>query len=148
VERHVLGCPTCRARLERAGRALEALQLAASSDPGSGAAPGLWPALERQIQESRREPRGAWPRWLPLAASVLLAVGSLAVGAWAVGQRYQITFRPRPYPTVQIAKRPPRPVIRTADGGAPRASVTPPRGVGGVSHARAASRPAPAVPTN
>src|SRR4051794_19162891 len=80
VERHLIGCPHCRQRQAALGQALEALRTVAATSPASSEAPSLWPALARQIRESRRPVATpafsfpfsfalAWPRanpWLAL----------------------------------------------------------------------------------
>jgi anti-sigma factor RsiW len=81
VRRHLLGCPSCRRRLEELRAALRVLHLAAAESPVAADAPSIWPELSRQIRESRRpSPRRSlafsWS-WtgpaLALAAGLLLA---------------------------------------------------------------------------
>jgi anti-sigma factor RsiW len=77
VERHLIGCPGCRHHLESLRDAVEVLHEAAAAEIVT--APTLWPALERQIRESRRPAPSAWPRRLlwsgaAVAASVLVAL--------------------------------------------------------------------------
>jgi hypothetical protein len=54
VERHLIGCPQCRQHQTALGQALEILRTAAGTAPAESDAPSLWPALARQIRESRR----------------------------------------------------------------------------------------------
>lgn len=58
VERHLITCPGCRHRHEALSGALAALRGAAEVTPTSPETPTLWPALERQIRETRHAPRG------------------------------------------------------------------------------------------
>jgi hypothetical protein len=61
VERHLIGCPDCRARRDTSASALAVLRLAGSESVSSPDAPSLWPALARQIRESKHaSPRTAW----------------------------------------------------------------------------------------
>jgi len=85
AERHLIGCPSCRRLLASHRGALDVLHAASASGP-SPRLPGgasLWPALEREIRESRRspEPRGArfWPlagAWSAVALAAVLALAS------------------------------------------------------------------------
>jgi anti-sigma factor RsiW len=84
VERHLIGCPQCRQHQAALGRALEVLQTVAASSPSSPDAPSLWPALARQIRESRRPAPTptfpfalAWP-WPRVALRLALGLGLLA----------------------------------------------------------------------
>lgn len=97
VERHVLGCPTCRARLEALRSATAALRQAGRVDPLDPVeAPSLWPALALQIRESRHA-RRPWGRRsvtrfaAGLAAGLLLAAGS--IGLWTASQLWTIDVR-------------------------------------------------------
>src|SRR4051812_18082382 len=68
VERHLIGCPECRQHRVALANALEILHTASAYSPVSPEAPSLWPALARQIRESRRPAPTpvfsiAWPRW-------------------------------------------------------------------------------------
>lgn len=67
VERHLIGCPRCRQDREALGQALDVLHAAATRSPARPDAPSLWPALARQIRESRRPAPAvslAWPRFV------------------------------------------------------------------------------------
>lgn len=122
AQRHLIGCPSCRATLAAHERALAALQSLAQHDPApsrptvlslTGAAPeavptaidsvpapagSLWPALARQIEESRRPGGSPWAerpghrpwRWAlaGLAAGVLLLGGSSWL--WSLSRQYQL----------------------------------------------------------
>src|SRR5207302_275831 len=82
VERHLIGCPGCRQRHQALREALGILREAASHAPARLDTPSLWPALARQIRESRRPSptwTPAWPRawaWpvLGIASGLLVAV--------------------------------------------------------------------------
>ena len=93
VERHLIACPGCREHRDALSRALEVLATASAVSPvGSAAAPSLWPALARQIRESRRPvaapafslPFGLAPSWpsvrfwpaLGLSLTLLAAIGT------------------------------------------------------------------------
>jgi hypothetical protein len=54
VERHLIGCPQCRQHQSALGQSLKALRAVAITSPVAPDAPSLWPALSRQIRESRR----------------------------------------------------------------------------------------------
>ncbi len=90
VERHLIGCASCRERLEAHRRDLDVLALAASVSPVATDGPSLWPALARQLHEHRHPvPRtfalglgSGWrlpARGLALAAGALVAVGLTGV---------------------------------------------------------------------
>jgi anti-sigma factor RsiW len=67
VERHLIGCARCRQDREALGQALDVLHAAATRSPADPDAPSLWPALARQIRESRRPAPAsalAWPRFV------------------------------------------------------------------------------------
>jgi anti-sigma factor RsiW len=67
VERHLIGCPQCRQHQAALGQSLEILRTAAATSPAESDAPSLWPALARQIRESRRpSPKPALPFPAPL----------------------------------------------------------------------------------
>jgi anti-sigma factor RsiW len=74
VERHLIGCPQCRQHQAALVQTLEILRTAAAASPAQSDAPSLWPALARQIRESRRpgpKPALAFPAPLSLLASWL-----------------------------------------------------------------------------
>jgi hypothetical protein len=54
IERHLIGCSGCRQRRAVLTNALDILHAAAVQSPVGPEAPSLWPALARQIRESRR----------------------------------------------------------------------------------------------
>ncbi len=102
VERHLIGCPECRRHREAAQRAYAVLQTAAEESAARSDAPSLWPALARQIQESRR-PAGisallisfglARPRlrlWPALGLGLSLAT---AVGLTVAARQQVAAFR-------------------------------------------------------
>ena len=90
VERHLIGCPECRQHQAALADAVSVLHAVAAHPPVRPDAPSLWPALERQMRESRRPapvpvlafawPRGA--RWSPVVG--LVALGLLAAIGVAV----------------------------------------------------------------
>ena len=99
VERHLIGCPRCRQQQAALGQAFETLRNVAASAIAPPDAPSLWPALARQIRESRRPAPTptfpfawalAWPRANPWPAFGL-ALGLLATLVVGVGVRRQIT---------------------------------------------------------
>jgi hypothetical protein len=83
VERHLIGCPQCRQHQAALGQSLEILRTAAATSLAESDAPSLWPALARQIRESRRptpKPALAFPSPLPLLSSWLRLNPRLAFG--------------------------------------------------------------------
>src|SRR5258707_7287888 len=54
VERHLIGCPQCRQHQASLGEVLGVLRTVAATAVAPVDAPSLWPALARQIRESRR----------------------------------------------------------------------------------------------
>lgn len=80
VERHLIGCPTCRARSVSLAESLTALRSAAGvlarTDSES-----LWPELNRQIRRSRHEPNAIPFGLYAIAASLFLGVGAIAFSA-------------------------------------------------------------------
>lgn len=104
AERHVITCGSCRQELEALASSVSLLRMAGDSARQDEAeTPSLWPALQRQVRESRRQPAPRWDRrraWaaarLSLAASVLLSLGGL--GIWAVHRHFEVvlTVKPRP----------------------------------------------------
>src|SRR4051812_33308011 len=127
VERHLIGCPQCRLHQASLGEAVGVLRaVAATAATGSSSdAPSLWPALARQIRESRRPvptPTFAgplawllgWPRanpW-PVFGLGLALVATIGVGfevlqeSTAAQERLVANARPIP-----PALAPPRPQI-------------------------------------
>lgn len=111
VERHLIGCAQCRAHRAALGSALEALHAASGELPAQPDAPSLWPALARQIQESRHAAPPSpwafaltWPR-LGLAAGLLAALGMTAAARrQGADARAQIAAATRPLPV--LAARP------------------------------------------
>ena len=91
VERHLIGCPECRQHHDRAGRRPGRPARRRGPSPRRPDAPSLWPALARQIRESRRPapapvlafawPRGGW--WSPVVGlgglGLLAAIGVAVV---------------------------------------------------------------------
>jgi len=106
VERHLIDCPVCRHQRAALDQALGVLHAVSAGTPARSDAPSLWPALERQIRESRRPARPsffgftsgsvAWPRRLELRPAGLglglvtaAAVLGLGIAVVAVGGRRQ-----------------------------------------------------------
>lgn len=104
AQRHLIGCPSCRRRLESLREALSVLQGAAAVSPTKPSAPSLWPELERQIRESRRPAPSMslpWPR-IGLFSAVSLAAGLVvAVGV----SRTRPDDPSRPVETVKLTPR-------------------------------------------
>jgi len=112
VERHLIGCASCRRERAALDSALSALRRSAAPavvpDP---AVPSIWPALARQIRAERHPRHLAWPG-LDLGAALGLAAGFLVVGGligltggWHLGKTaavrsipgaYAEAYRPRP----------------------------------------------------
>jgi hypothetical protein len=63
VERHLVGCPSCREQQMALGRAFSALVAAKAEPPVDRAAPSLWPLLEQRIngENSSERPRRSRP---------------------------------------------------------------------------------------
>jgi len=92
LERHLTGCGDCRGHLASLNNSLGVPPAMAAEPSVSNDAPSLWPALARQIRETRRPEPSFWSQfeirpsssaWVPvgIAAGVLL-VGGL-VASWA-----------------------------------------------------------------
>lgn len=102
VERHLIGCPECRQHQVALVDAVGVLHAVAAHAPVRPDAPSLWPALARQMRESRRPapepvlafawPRGGW--WSPVVG--LGALGLLA----AIGVAVEL-IRPDPPATAE-----------------------------------------------
>lgn len=85
VERHLIGCPSCRHHLHAHQTAQDVLHTAATISPTRSEAPSLWPALARQLREQRRPAAAhgtswaggwSWPALtLGLAATLLVTIG-------------------------------------------------------------------------
>jgi len=102
VERHLIGCPQCRQHQAALGQALETLRTVAATTPTSPDAPSLWPALARQIRESRRpSPTPAFAFPAPLAPIVSwlrqspwpafsLSLALLAAATVGLGVRHRV----------------------------------------------------------
>jgi anti-sigma factor RsiW len=94
VERHLIGCPECRQRRTALGLALETLHVAAAESPTQTEAPSLWPAVARQIRESRRPAAGPFPAWpwfnMRPALGFSLGFGLLAAVAVALAARHEL----------------------------------------------------------
>jgi anti-sigma factor RsiW len=130
VERHLIGCPQCREHQAALGQALGALRSVAAISPAAPDAPSLWPALARQIRESRRPsptPAFAWSLPLPFASALSwpranpwpalglgLSLGLLATIGVGFGVRQKISaaqshVAAQPLPLAPAAVEAPRP---------------------------------------
>lgn len=91
VERHLIGCPACRQYQGAIGKTLEVLRAASDCNPIASDVPSLWPALARQIRESRRPAAtpAFWPVWSRWAfwpvVGLGVSLGLLAAAAVVVG---------------------------------------------------------------
>jgi anti-sigma factor RsiW len=97
VESHLLICSDCRSDRESLAGALGVLRSASEPVVDGASAPTLWPALQRQIRESRHEPRAArsgYSLGLPLPLSMPEAESWLDVIA--------ILGRDRPRPALRL----------------------------------------------
>jgi len=98
VERHLIGCPHCREHQESLGRSLEVLRAVSATPPVPADTSSLWPALERQIRESRRSapvPAFALPAWLAwprpsFGPALGLAAGLLVASGIGLAARHQL----------------------------------------------------------
>jgi len=102
VERHLIGCPQCRQHQAALGQALETLRTVAATTPTQSDAPSLWPALARQIRESRRpSPAPTFPFPFPVTFVVSwlrqnpgpvfgLGLAFLAAGTVVLGVRHRV----------------------------------------------------------
>lgn len=104
VESHLVVCRPCRVRREGLANALNVLRAAGAEAPSlsntRADSASLWPALQRQIRETRHQPRNSaiaellsWldrpsSRFAALAATGLIAVAATWAGvdAWARSQ--------------------------------------------------------------
>jgi anti-sigma factor RsiW len=127
VERHLIGCPSCRTERESLATAVAALHETAAV-PMKADAPSIWPALERQIRASRHARPNPWAS-LGFGPSLGLAAGLLVVGTaiGLVGGRIQTPSAPHPRPAVQTVATPaaPRPALPEGPAPAQVAAVTP-----------------------
>ncbi len=104
TERHVITCEACRQYLDDLGSTLNLLHLAGDeAREASAASPSLWPALQRQVRETKRTSTAVWNRRkaralarVALAASLLLSAGGL--GVWAVQRYFVVVVRVEPRP--------------------------------------------------
>jgi hypothetical protein len=94
---------------------LRAVGQSAAAD--AAASPSIWPAVSRQIRESRRDPGrgGSAPRWFwavrtSLAASLLALVAAASFGVYQFHRQTQVIVRPWP-PVIALRARP---VVRPA----------------------------------
>lgn len=88
AERHLIVCAECRSHMESHRSSLGALRLLSAEAGPSTESPSLWPALARQIRESRHPEPATYtfrPVWtgLAIAAATLMAAG---LATWGVGK--------------------------------------------------------------
>jgi anti-sigma factor RsiW len=119
VERHMIGCPDCRDRREGSRSALSALRAVAGISPARVDAPSLWPALARQIRESRHGSPGTsflrltWPRFdSALWPAMGLALGLGSVMALAVSRDRELPrdISPAPVESFEVVREAPAPM--------------------------------------
>lgn len=79
VDRHLIGCTSCRAHRDSLASAISVLQLAASVSPVSQDVPSVWPDLARQIRGTRHPHPSRW-FGLGFGGSVGLAASLLLLG--------------------------------------------------------------------
>jgi anti-sigma factor RsiW len=132
VERHLIGCAHCQTDLTALRAALDAVRIAAEHPPVALDSPSLWPALELEIQESRRVvPRAPLSRLasagLAACAALGLALGLLAFGRQAPARRaaprspslatVSQAVKPAAKPAATGLRQAPKPGIVVAGGG-------------------------------
>jgi predicted anti-sigma-YlaC factor YlaD len=79
VDRHLIGCTSCRAHRDSMASAISVLKLAASVSPVSQDVPSVWPDLARQIRGTRHPHPTRW-FGLGFGGSVGLAASLLLLG--------------------------------------------------------------------
>lgn len=138
VERHLIGCPSCRAERESLATAVSALHETAAG-PAKAAAPSIWPALERQIRASRHVRPNPWAS-LGFGPSLGLAAGLLVAGTaiGLVGGRIQTPSAPQPGPAAPPLAKPAPPGAARGAGPRPGRRRDP-----GRAQARGPHRPRP-----
>lgn len=121
TERHLIGCADCRRELDALRGTLGVLHAAAELSPVEAASlSSLWPALERQIDESRR-PFRLFPtsRWAWAAAAAVLAVMATAAAGIVLGPRAGLNPRIAALRTLLVS----RPAGPSGPSAAPPAAV-------------------------
>ena len=133
VERHLIGCSVCRGRRDASAQTLSVLRGVAALDPVfvgpevESGRPSVWPALARQIRESRHRPErfSAWD-WFrssgPWSAQPVIGFGLVAAGL-VLGLGWVSWFdRPSPAGSARLGasvssngKLGPVPSLRVAD---------------------------------
>jgi Putative zinc-finger len=135
VERHLIGCPGCRGRRDASAGALAALRLLGEESPSKVDAPSLWPALARQIRQSRHAspPPSWWESPLPRPwgiAGLATALG-VVLAASVASPPADFEEIPGPVPAVATEKPPapavviPSPMIADSQAPAPSPSSRP-----------------------
>jgi anti-sigma factor RsiW len=127
VERHLIGCPSCRAESESLATAVAALRETAAA-PAKAHAPSIWPALDQQIRASRHVRPNPWAS-LGFGPSLGLAAGLLVAGTaiGLVGGRIQAPSTPQALPAKHADAGPaaPRPALPEGPAPAQVAAVPP-----------------------
>jgi anti-sigma factor RsiW len=134
VERHLIGCDDCQVRLHSLRVAIESLRNVAaySHEPATSSKPAsLWPALARQIRESKHHEPATFafrPIWmgLGLAASLL---GLAGLANWSLnssqGARFAASKTSSPQNTASLVLKA-NPVITEANPNSTVAESTSP----------------------
>jgi anti-sigma factor RsiW len=112
VERHLVGCDSCRSERTALESTVGLLHAVSSALPCDPEAPSIWPALSRQIQGTRH-PRpspwfglGAGPI-LGMAAGTLIVGGAIGLTGWHLGSASAARGRPQ----VKVEAFQPRPAL-------------------------------------
>jgi anti-sigma factor RsiW len=111
VERHLIGCPGCRVRRAASADALAALRGLGEESPSTVDVPSLWPALARQIRQSRHASPAVLPWWerpMPRPwgfAGLATALGAVLVAS-SVPRVSDLEDASAPIPVVGIGEAP------------------------------------------
>lgn len=130
VERHLIGCPQCREHQAALGQALDTLRTVAATTLAEPDAPSLWPALARQIRESRRPSptpsftlplltfwlrRNPWPALSLGLALTIAATVSFSLRQQMATAQAQILVSERPIKSTVAPPKPARFTTPAAD---------------------------------
>lgn len=113
VERHLIGCPSCRSERGTLTSAVGMLREAGASTSVEADAPSIWPALSQQICASRHARPNPW-LGLGFGPALGLAAGLLVAGTaiGLVSSRIQPPSAPRPEtPAPTVTTPTPRPAL-------------------------------------
>jgi anti-sigma factor RsiW len=99
VERHVVGCDSCRSAQTALEATVGLLRAVASSVPCDPEAPSIWPALSRQIQGTRHARPAPWSglgagSTFGMAAATLVVGGAIGLTGWHLGSASAARRRP------------------------------------------------------